>query len=331
MNKNMTSRGLAEGAIMAAISAILIFAGSMPLVGVFLLIFSGIPITIATVRNGVFTGVLSTVLTTILVSIILGPLSAVINALEYLSIGLVMGYMLYHKKKGSKTLQTVIIAAIITSIISFGITVGVMGISADSLTEAIDQYQTEMMDMYQESGMFSNMLSDGVSEIQLTEMLQQSIQFMVQFLPAILIISRCVMAVAIYYLSIFILKRLRIKVPRIKGFQKWTLPSWTIWGLIVTWALWLGKDYIPMKWLNILILNMMLLFAALLFINGLAVTFYWFKVKQMSTFMKVIGVLFIIFFFSGFLVACSCVGLADLLFDFRKLRSDNRRMNVRKD
>ena len=316
---------------MAVIATILITAGSMPMLGVFLLVFSSIPITIVTVRNGIFTGVLSTILSTILISLTIGPLAALSNGLQYLVVGFVMGYMLYHKKRGSKTLQVVIITAIITSLLSFGISMGIMGVNGESLSGALEAYENEMFEMYHESEMFTNMISDGASEIQLTDMLHRSLEFMVQFLPAILIISRSIMAVVTYYLTIYILKRLRIKVPRIKGFQKWALPGASIWGLILVWALWLGKDYIPISWLNVVVLNLMLIFSALLFVDGLAVTFHWFKIKQMSTFMKMMGVIFIVLFFSGFMVACMCVGLADLLFDFRKIRGDNRDSNARKN
>ena len=43
--------------------------------------------------------------------------------------------------------------------------------------------------------------------------------------------------------------------------------------------------------------------------------------------MKIVGVLFLLLFFTGFLIACILMGLADLLFDFRKLRVDNKKVS----
>ena len=43
--------------------------------------------------------------------------------------------------------------------------------------------------------------------------------------------------------------------------------------------------------------------------------------------MKVLSVVFVMFFFTGFALACVLLGLADLLFDFRKLRVDNKKVN----
>jgi hypothetical protein len=45
----------------------------------------------------------------------------------------------------------------------------------------------------------------------------------------------------------------------------------------------------------------------------------------MSMGMKVFTAFFVIFFFTGFLVGLILTGLADLLFDFRKLRVDNKK------
>ncbi len=97
--------------------------------------------------------------------------------------------------------------------------------------------------------------------------------------------------------------------------------------MIIVWALWLAGDYINIKWLNIIALNFLLVYGALLFLDGLALSCYWFKFDQMFSLMKIVGVLFLLLFFTGFLIACILMGLADLLFDFRKLRVDNKKVS----
>ena len=174
--------------------------------------------------------------------------------------------------------------------------------------------------------MIDMMTQQGLSKTQVMDMLQQTMQMVINLMPAILIISRAVMAVITYFLTIQVLKKLRIRVPRIQNFQKWGLPFAAVWGLIVVWALWLTADYINIGWLNILALNCMIIYGALLVLDGFALTCYWFKLDQMSTGMKLVCALFVLFFFTGFLIACVLMGLADLLFDFRKLRVDNKRV-----
>lgn len=66
MNNKITARGMAEGALMAALAAIFMLAGNLPFIGLFVLLFCSIPITVATVRNNPLIGGLSAVLAVIL-------------------------------------------------------------------------------------------------------------------------------------------------------------------------------------------------------------------------------------------------------------------------
>lgn len=323
----MTTRGLVEGALLAGLATILVLLGNFPFIGLFFLLFCSIPITVVTVRHSTLTGAISSALTVLIIALLLGPLSAISGGLQYILLGWVMGYMLYHHKSGSKTLHAVVITAAIASIVLVILSLGLIGFTQEAMTAYINDYTTEMMHLYQNSGMLEMMIGQGVSEIQVTQMLQQSIQIVLHLLPAIIIISRSVMALITYFLTAQVLKRLKIRIPRVQNFKKWGLPASSVWGLIFFWALWLAGDYIQISWINILALNCLVIYGALLFLNGFALACYWFKFSQMSLPIKIIGTLFVLFFISGFMIACILMGLADLLFDFRKLRVDNKKVS----
>lgn len=328
MSNKVTTRNLAEGAMMAALAAIFMLAGNVPFIGVVILLFSSIPVTVSAVRNTPFVGALTAVLATLIVGLVFGPIAAVSGGLQYMLLGWVLGYMLYHHKSGSKTMQAGVVTASLAAVAMLLLSLALMGFTPDAIAASLESYKTEMLDVYQSTGMIDMMTQQGMSKTQVMDMLQQSMRIVINLMPAMLIISRAVMAIITYFLTIQVLKKLRIRVPRIQNFQKWGLPFAAVWGLIVVWALWLASDYIKIGWVNILTLNCMVLYGALLVLDGFSLTCYWFKLNQMSTGMKVVCTLFVLFFFSGFLIACILTGLADLLFDFRKLRVDNK--NVRK-
>lgn len=325
MNQKLSVRGMTEGAIMAGLTVILMLLGNVPVVGMFSLLFSSIPITIVTVRQGAFAGGLTGVLVTLLLALFLGPLTAISGGLQYVLLGWVMGYMLYRRKSAIKTIHASVIAAAFAALALLVINLGLMGFSPENIAAYLDSYQKDMLEMYETTGMTDMLVQQGMTQTQVTDMLVQMIGLVIRLMPAMMIISQSLMAIVTYFITVFILKRLKIRIPRMQGFQNWILPGGFVWGLIAVWALWLAGDYINISWMNILVLNALIVLAALLLLDGLALSMHLFKFKEMSMGMKAFAVFSVLFFFTGFIVAFILAGLADLLFDFRKLRVDNKK------
>ena len=325
MNQNMTVRALTEGAIMAGLTIILILLGNLPLIGMFALLFSSIPVTLVTVRHGGFAGGLTGVLAVILTTLFMGPLSAVAAGLQYILLGWVMGYMLHKRKSAVKTIHASVIAAAAASVALLFINLALMGFSPENIAAYLDEYQQEMLTMYETTGMTAMLTQQGMTSTQATDFLVQIISLAVRIMPAMMIISHGAMAIVTYFITTYIFKRLKIRIPRAHGFQNWILPGSFVWCLIAVWALWLAADYINISWMNLAILNLLLVFAALLFLNGLSFSMYAFKFKEMSMGMKLFTAFFAMLFFTGFIIGLILAGLADLLFDFRKLRVDNKK------
>lgn len=325
MNHKLTVRGMTEGAVMAGLTIILMLLGNVPVVGIFSLLFSSIPITVVTVRQGSFAGGLTGILVTLLLALFLGPLTAVSGGLHYVLLGWVMGYMLYRRKSAIKTIHASVITAAFAALALLVINLGLMGFSPENIAAFLDSYQKDMLELYETTGMTGMLIQQGMTQTQATDMLVQLIGLAVRLMPAMMMISQSIMAIVTYFITVFLLKRLKIRIPRTQSFQNWILPGSFVWALIAVWALWLAGDYINISWMNILVLNALIVFAALLLLDGIALSMHLFKFKQMSTGMKAFAVFSVLFFFTGFLVAFILAGLADLLFDFRKLRVDNKK------
>ena len=297
---------------MAGLTIILMLLGNLPVLGVFVLLFCSIPITIVTVRQGITAGGLASVLSTILLALFMGPLSAISGGLQYILLGWVMGCMLYRRKSAIKTIYASVGTAAFAALALLLINLALMGFTPEAILAYLDSYKAEMLEMYNTTGM--------------TDMLLQVIDLAIRFMPAMMIISHGVMAIVTYFITTQVLKRLKIRIPRLQNLQNWILPGAFVWLLIGVWALWLAGDFIEISWMNTLIANLLIIFAALLLLDGVALAMHLFKIPQMSTGMKAIIVFSMFFFFTGYMVALVLAGLADLLFDFRKLRVDNKKV-----
>ncbi len=331
MAQKMTVQALTEGAIMAGLTIILILIGNLPFIGAFALLFCSIPITIITVRQGKFAGGLTSVLAALLVGLLFGPLTAIAAGLQYILLGWVMGFMFHQRKSAIKTIHASVITAAFAAIALLFINLGLMGFSPETIAAYLESYQKEMLQMYETTGMTAMLAQQGMTQVQIDNMLVQVINLAIRIMPAMMVVSHGAMAIITYFITTSILKRLKIRIPRVHGFQNWILPGSFVWLLIAVWALWLAGDYINISWMNIVVLNLLLICAALLLLDGLALSMSLFKFKEMSMGMKVFAVFSVMFFFTGFIAAFILTGLADLLFDFRKLRVDNKKEQNKKE
>lgn len=326
MEHKLSTRAMTEGALMAGVTVIFALLGMVPVIGALTILICGIPITIATARHGSFAGLLSAVLAALIIALFLGPISALSYGLENILPGFVIGYLLNKRKSGVKILQSAVAVTALASLALMMISFAIMGFTPDTIAAYYAEMETEMMQMYESTGMLNLMTQQqGVSTIELTAMLQSMIAVIVQLSPAMMMIGGGFTGAITYWISMLILKRLRVPIPRSHSIANWRLPFAAIWPIIVIWAAWLMGDRIPFDWVNILVMNCMVVFASLLFLNGLTAGMHIFNYKEMSTGMKVLTVFMFFMFFTGFIIGLIILGIADLLFDFRKKKADNSR------
>ena len=326
MEHKLSTRAMTEGALMVGLAVIFALLGMAPVIGAFAILICGIPITIAAARHGTFTGALTAVLATLLIALFLGPLSALSYGLENMLVGFVIGYMLNKRKSGTKILQATVCTAATASLVLVFVSFAIMGFTPDTISAYYAQMEADMMEMYETTGVIDALMEQqGVSSIELTAMLQSMIAVIVKLSPAIMMIGGGVTGAVTCWLTMLILKRLKVRIPRNFGFANWRLPFAAIWPIIVIWAVWLMGDRIPFEWVNVLAMNCMVVFAMILFLNGLTAAMHLFKFKEMSGGMKALTIMMFFMFFTGFIIGLIILGIADLLFDFRKKKVDNSR------
>lgn len=325
MTKKLTTRSLAEGAIMAGLTMILVLAGSfLPVIGMLFLLICGVPITVVTVRYGGRLGAMSALVAVGLLSILTGPLSGLAYGLQFILIAWIFGWMFSRRKSAVKTISAGIISSMVATVILALLSFTLMGFSTEQFQEMQSVYINDVVDMYDQMGLLEQMAGENATAAEVKVIMEENMVVIYRILPAVLLLISAVSAIVNYLVTVQILKRLKIKIPRLQSFKKMALPANSVWGLILAWGLWLAGPYVPVSWLPIIAQNILLIYGALLFVQGMAVSAYWFNVEKMGMGMKIFTVVFIVFFFVGFIVACAMIGLGDLLFDFRKLRKQQK-------
>lgn len=330
MNKNISVHGITEGALMAGMTVILMLLGNLPVAGSIIYLFCSIPITIVTIRQGSLAGGLAAVLASVITGMFMGPLYALSCGVQYALLGWVIGLMIHKHKSAGKTLSACMIVSVFGAIVLLLVSLALMGFSMDAVQESMNRATADMIAMYETTGVMDTLMQQsGMTKAQFLDMMKQVAAVSMRIMPAVLVVGQCAMSAITYFLTMQVLKRLKIRIPRMHGFSHFILPMNAVWGLIAVWAIWLASDYFDVagSLFTTAALNCLIIFAVAIFIDGLAVLTYWLRVMQVSTFMKVATVVLAVLFFTGFAVATVILGLADLLFDFRRLRVDNKRVS----
>lgn len=95
-----STKGLGEGAMMAALTAIFAMSGIyIPFLSVLTMLIVAVPITLVIVRNNFKIGAISSVVAGFLVATLAGPLMAVTFYIQFMSLALVYGYLFKRKLK----------------------------------------------------------------------------------------------------------------------------------------------------------------------------------------------------------------------------------------
>lgn len=169
---------------------------------------------------------------------------------------------------------------------------------------------------YKSSGMLTTAHQLGVTEAQLQTGLVQMLPVYFSLIPSFAALAGFVeFGFAAYVAERFIRGGERVKVP----FSQWRLPWYAIWGVILGLASYLlGDQFGWLSW-KILGMNLMVIYALVALVLGIAVYGYVLKSAKVPRFVKWILLMINLFYFLFSLVALMMFGLFDVVFNFRKL------------
>ncbi|MGI6145021.1 MAG: YybS family protein [Peptococcia bacterium] len=320
MNNSLRTQAMAEGALMAAITAILGLAGIyLPFIRIFTDMIWTIPIVIVTTRHGLTAGAVSLGVAGLLIFALAHPLQAVFLILQFGALALFYGCAF---KKGIKPSFTLLVGtgvAVLSLLLVILLMLGLFGADVINITKQMQASIEPTLQLYDKLGFFSESAQTGLTEEMVRQILESFVYTITLLVPALITLWALTTAFLNYVIAQVVLLRLKISIPVLPPFSQWRLPWWTVWGFIFGFAAYLVGNYLAVSTVSQVGLNIMLLYAPLLFVLGLSVVSFFMGKFFSSVWVRIIIVIIAVFFLQFVLIALMSVGLLDLLFNYRHL------------
>ncbi len=320
MSNSLRTQALAEGALLAALTAILGLAGIyLPFIRLFTDMLWTIPIVVVTVRHGLKTGAVSLGVAGILILVLAHPLSAFFLLLQFGGLALFYGVAF---KKGYKPASALLAGTGVAVLSLFLVVILMINLFDLDVVNIAKQMETSIeptLELYNKLGFFKHSTQTGITEEVVRQMLEAFTQTFVLLIPALFVLWALATAFLNYVLAQMVLTRLKIRIVVLPPFREWQLPWWVVWGFIIGFATYLVGDYFRLEKFLHIGMNIMLIYAPILFILGLAVAVFYIGKYIKSTASRLFVILIALLFFRFIFLALMVVGLLDLLLNYRHL------------
>jgi len=308
---NNQTKGLAQGAMMIAIFAVLIAISLyVPLVSFVATIFAPLPLAWYSSKydrnQSIFVAILAIAITFFIGGLLILPFSFI-----FASIGVVIGITLQLKKSKIFLLMATGLTVLITFAIDYLITLKLF--EFDFIKELMQLMRTS----YEQSLTLTQNIT-GQSPIT-TENLELLFVTLETTIPAAVTIAAFVLAFIIISLNLPILKRLGVNVPKFSALKDLKLPRSILWYYLIVLSINLFVKPEVGTSLYVICLNLSMVLWVLLTIQGLSFILYFLDKKvKLTNLIKVLVILLAIPLYS-FVVL---IGIVDLGFDIRGLVKD---------
>lgn len=319
MNSAFKTKQLTEGAIMAVITAVFALIGTfIPLINTLTVMVITAPIVFVVVRNNFSTGVLSTIVAGFLVGVIAGPITALFFYIQFMFMALAYGHFFKKGASVAKMLSVGTLISVAGTILVFLLIMVTGQLSFDDQKAVFDETMERTIIQYEKAGLFKELESQGYTQEEIRELLNNMIKFITNIIPTLIVIASAVTAILNLIFSRMLLKKFHYKVPSFPKFTEWRLPWYYIWGFIAAWGVLLFGDLISNSWVLIIGQNILIAYGVAFFIMGLSTMAFIFKNAEISPILRIVFVFLIFFLLQSIVVITAFVGLIDMLLDTRK-------------
>lgn len=314
-NRSYSTKSVVEAGLISTLIVVIMLANVyvpiLSIVGSFIL---PIPITVLYIRHNFKVTLAAVVVSSIIVAMISDPLSAFQCLIILSTVGIALGYCVKHRKSNSITL------IILTLISAIGITINLVILAhlagkpgiVDFIAKQLQDSVSMTRQMYAGAGLTKEQAAMLNSVEQFTQ---------VDYLSKSLLLMLCgagfISAYLNYYVTRVILKKLKYETVEPKPFMYFFVNSKVaaIIAIFILIGVLLTKNNISIG--SSITTSGYGILVIILLLNGVALVSYYLKNKfNMS---KLISNLIIIFTFFSFYPVYVCLGLVDVLLDFRKL------------
>lgn len=309
------ARRLAEGAMLVAVAVIFgISAAYLPFVWLIALFLWPVPLALLVRRFGLGFGLAGLLAATVILAIFIGPLGALAMLLAMGGVGVWYGYA---ARRGCAPWLILVVGVMLSALGMAALLLlssAVSGLGWADFSAQVHEFVGFYVDTMQKNGNLDALLGS-MTAAEFAAALERQV---ISLLPASLIMMSMLAAGIAYALNVYIFRRLGYQVQKLPPFPEWRLPWYTLWGLIVALAAYLLGRQMEVSLLIALANNLLYIYQPLLMLAGLSF-FYWqvffWNVRWLLFFILVL----VIFAFQIIAPVLMLVGLADSLFDLRKI------------
>lgn len=298
-----SKRALIEASLIAGIVSIFAIIGAVtPLLSI-LLILLPVPFIFITVRHKFLYSFFSIIITSLVLGIFLGIVYSFFLLIMILPMTIAMGRYI---KKEKEPFFVITIGTMVATISTFFIIklvgeINITQIMADAMREVL-AHQQEML------------LSINLTA---TVEVDNMINYFIMLLPALLVVQAIVSTFANYYLCIASLRRFAVKNVTLSEFSNFKLPKNIVLGAFIIFVLSFLTRYVEGLYHDALIMNIVVIFAFIFFMQGLAFINYYMKKMKVHKALRVILTIIVVLV-GPIMTVTSFIGVLDSIFDIRK-------------
>ncbi len=300
-------------ALILSLVLALIFA-YVPVLGTFALLFGTLPLSLLVLRRGITVGCVTGMAVSVVSFFLWGSVVGLIFAYFIAVLGLFYGFAFKRGFSPAKTLFGGSVAAgvIVIAVLALASVTDVL--PWNSLLADIEQSFQEVLGEYEDMGLLSQMLPQGMSE---AEYIDTMTALFCRLLPGAFILSAMVIAGLNYILGNFVLRQLGFSLRTLPPFHEWHLPWWLLWGMVPVLLGYLMGEQLDGGYYFAIAQNILYIYLPVFLISGIALITYLFQTWHLGCATKVIIWVLCLFFITFALPFILLLGAADMLVDFR--------------
>lgn len=303
---------LAEGALLASLTAILVLIGYFfPPLQLLTTVVWSVPILVLIVRRDLRLGLMATFIAGLLILIFIGPVSAVLLFTQFAPLGIVYGYLFKHKTGAGKTVAAGSAVSLAALLINFYLVFLLTGLPLGGMVQELENSMHHVLDFYQRTGMLDSLTSRGLTVEQVQQAMLDTLNTLKILLPGILISASLLAAFVNYVVAEKILQRLQLMEGGLPPFRHWQLPWYFVWVVIAGLLCWQLGDYAGIAIVSQVGLNLLYITIPLLVGNGLAAVSFFFNRFKLAPFAKWAVAAIFLFYLPVALVFIIMLGLFD--------------------
>lgn len=308
--KTLLNTGLAVITLLAA----MFISDYLPFIGVFLVCMLSLPVVLVYAMDGLKYAAAALILSIILSGLLIGPITGILIILFCGIVGLTFGYCIRHHVKAVKSYFYVAIAFFISfaamlMVLSFSLDTNGIGGLVDIIVKGYNSNLESAKQFY---------ISVGVNKQQLDQMIPLiTREAILWVLPASLILCSMGFAYFNYKFTTSVFRRLKIEINELRGFEYIYIPNLLAAAMVALTCIGIILKTRNLGMGNYIFTSTWVVFQTALLVEGLSAVSY----VLINKFKTSRGIIILLIILSVLVLrdVYIFVGIAELIFDFRKL------------